>query len=394
MIEANIFTALARQAGFDFYTGVPCSLLTGLINDIIADDAVEYVGATSEGEACGIAAGAWLAGRNPVVMLQNSGLGNTINPLTSLNHSFRIPMLMLVTWRGEPGDHDEPQHEIMGRSMHGLLDAIAIPHAPFPHSVDELPAALSQAKASMDKTGLPFVFVVRKGQIGSACPAPATRPRAVDFAPVLQCGDGETPTRYAVLSALTAHMPADAAVIATTGKTGRELFTACDRDQHLYVVGSMGCASAMGLGAALSTARPVVVLDGDGAALMKLGNLATVGQVKPINFIHILLDNGVHDSTGAQATASPGVNFAMVASACGYASAAIATDCAAVTAALQQALKTPGPHFIQALIRPGSIEKLGRPTIGPVAVARRMRRFITGEELPLPAEEPHLVAAE
>ena len=166
--------------------------------------------------------------------------------------------------------------------------------------------------------------------------------------------------------------------MATTGKCGRELFTLADRPQHLYQVGSMGCASAMGLGVALHTPRPVVVLDGDGAALMKLGNLATIGSRAPANLVHVVLDNGVHDSTGGQATVSPNVDFAAVALACGYASGASADSLAGFERALAATHTEPGPHLIHVRIAPGSLANLGRPTIKPPEVARRFRQFLTG----------------
>ncbi|MFP6698732.1 MAG: thiamine pyrophosphate-binding protein, partial [Alphaproteobacteria bacterium] len=132
MINADDFLGPARDEGFDFYTGVPCSYLTPLINRVINDPANRYVGAASEGEAVGIAAGAWLAGRKTVVMCQNSGLGNAVNPLTSLNVPFNIPTLLVVTWRGQPGLADEPQHELMGQITPALLDTLRIPHMAFP----------------------------------------------------------------------------------------------------------------------------------------------------------------------------------------------------------------------------------------------------------------------
>src|SRR5581483_5223400 len=154
----------------------------------------------------------------------------------------------------------------------------------------------------------------------------------------------------------------EAAVIATTGKCGRELFTLDDREQHLYQVGSMGGAAGIALGLALNTPRPVVVLDGDGAALMKLGTLATIGAYRPLNLIHILLDNGVHDSTGGQATVSPGVDFAGVALACGYRYAASADSLDGFGQAFAEAQTAGGPALIHLRIAPGSMEKLGRPT--------------------------------
>lgn len=399
MLDSSEFTQIARDAGFDFFTGVPCSLLTSLINEVIADPKISYVGATSEGEACGIAAGAWLAGKSPVVILQNSGLGNTINPLTSLHHSFRIPALMLVTWRGEPGVPDEPQHDVMGSATHALLDAIGIPHAPLPSSEAGLAQAFDEARRSMDETGLPFVFIVRKGQIGGACPALPEVKRVTSFvsprfaSPRQSDSIAPASTRFEVLSAIVAAAPQDGAIVATTGKTGRELFTVSDRPQHLYVVGSMGCASAMGLGIALNSDRPVIVADGDGAALMKLGNLATIGHQQPGNLIHVLLDNGVHDSTGGQATVSPGVDFAAIAAACGYRTSVATTRADDIGELISAALMQPGPHFIQAIIAPGSIEKLGRPDIGPDAVARRMRNFLSAPRHPAISMAPEHIAA-
>src|SRR5919106_5994999 len=132
MISADYFLREAGRRGFGFYAGVPCSFLTPIINRVISDRATAYVGASSEGEAVGIAAGAWLAGRKTVVMCQNSGLGNTINPLTSLNWPFRIPTLLMVTWRGQPGLNDELQHELMGRVTGRLLDVAQVRHRTFP----------------------------------------------------------------------------------------------------------------------------------------------------------------------------------------------------------------------------------------------------------------------
>src|SRR5262249_29720228 len=155
-----------------------------------------------------------------------------------------------------------------------------------------------------------------------------------------------------------------------TGKCGRELFTLADRPQHLYQVGSMGGASGMGLGVALNTARPVVVLDGDGAALMKLGSFATIGAYAPKNLVHLVLDNGVHDSTGGQQTVSASVDFAPIALACGYAYAASCDDLRGLSEVWPAATQT-GPSLIHLRVAPGSMDKLGRPTVSPADVARR-----------------------
>jgi len=376
MIEADFLLSEAKARGFDFFTGVPCSFLTPIINRAISDRETAYVGATSEGEAVAIASGAWLAGRETVVMCQNSGLGNTINPLTSLNHPFRIPTLMFVTWRGQPGLSDEPQHELMGEITEVLIRDIGVGCSHLPETSEELGTALDAAKASMQERNLPYAFVVAKGTVADA------GLDQVDLAPLPPgtyqelCDGGTRASRYEALEKVVLEVPDSAALIATTGKCGRELFTIADRVQHLYQVGSMGCASAMGLGVALNVDRPVIVLDGDGAALMKMGSLATIGAQAPRNLIQIVLDNGVHDSTGGQATVSPIVDFARVALACGYRTGTVIDNLDGFGEVIRNALASEGPHIIHARIAPGSLEKLGRPTVKPSEVARRFKEFL------------------
>lgn len=373
-IDAAAFLEAAAARGTSFYTGVPCSYLTPLINAVASSRSLDYVKAASEGEAVAIAAGAWLAGRGTAVMCQNSGLGNAVNPLTSLNHPFRIPTLLVVTWRGEPGHKDEPQHALMGRITENLLRTVEVPHGAFPRTPAAIAPALDAADAAMAR-GTPYAMVmhqdsVRPGALHETRPQPAPPGARRDW------HGGERPTRAAVLERLLADIPPDAAVIATTGKCGRELFTLDDRPQHLYQVGSMGGASGMGLGVALNTARPVVVLDGDGAALMKLGTLATIGAHRPPGLVHVLLDNGVHDSTGGQMTVSDQVDFAAVALACSYRGAADCEDLAGFSAAFRWALARPGPTLLRVRITPGSMPTLGRPTIAPHEVAQRFRTFL------------------
>lgn len=376
MIEASAFLDAAGDAGITFYSGVPCSFLTPLINRALSDRARQYIGAASEGEAVAVAAGAWLAGRGTAVTCQNSGLGNAVNPLTSLNAPFRIPTLLVVTWRGQPGLGDEPQHELMGRITHSLLDLMELPRCPFPSDAAFLGPALQQAQEAMARSGLPFALVMEKGDLADealdqAPPILPPRGARVDLSE-----GGARPARLEILEHVLSAIPPDAPVVVTTGKAGRELFTLADREQHLYQVGSMGCAAPMGLGIAMVTGRRTVVLDGDGAALMKLGSLATVGAYQPPGLLHVVLDNGVHDSTGGQATASPNVDFAGVALACGYAHAFTCDSVAGFASAFAQALATSGPALLHARIRPGSLEKLGRPTVAPHEVAQRFRAFL------------------
>ena len=376
MINAETFLNAAKTRGLSFFSGVPCSFLTPLINRVISDGDTAYIGATSEGEAIGIAAGAWLAGRGNAMVCQNSGLGNAVNPLTSLNYPFRIPTLLVVTWRAGPGVADEPQHELMGRITPDLLDVMGIPHRPFPSSDTDVDSALDQAMTHMQATELPFALIMEKGSVASeALTPPPVRLPPPGHARDLRSG-GAPVSRAHALEKILEEIPDEAVVIATTGKCGRELFTLSDRPQHLYQVGSMGCASSMGLGIAINTGHTVVVIDGDGAALMKLGSMATIGAYGARNLVHVLLDNGVHDSTGGQPTVSPSVNFSAVASACGYPAASSCDSLEGFGQSLAAAWCGDGPHFIHMQIAPGSMANLGRPTVAPMTIARRFRDFL------------------
>src|SRR4030095_11326104 len=165
MISASSVVDHLRGLGYSQYAGVPCSFFTSLINYVIGGPGLDYIGATSEGEAVGITFGAFLAGRKTVTMCQNSGLGNMVNPLTSLNYPFRVPTLLIVTWRGQPEVRDEPQHEQMGRIMHRLLETLEIPWLPF--TVDEaaIGKTMAKAEASMEERRRPFALVMQKGSL-------------------------------------------------------------------------------------------------------------------------------------------------------------------------------------------------------------------------------------
>ncbi|MFF4167125.1 phosphonopyruvate decarboxylase [Streptomyces sp. NPDC001741] len=368
-LEASAVADLFVQAGFGPFTGVPCSFLGPLISALEAEHPAAYLAAANEGEAVAIAAGSRLTGRRPVVILQNSGLGNAVNPLTSLCYTLRLPVLLLITWRGEPGHQDEPQHQLMGAITPELLTSMRISHEEFPATATEVGPALARAILHMDRTGLPYAFLVHKGAL-----APYARtPR-------------ETPAAAAMLRAEAIRTVVDTAapdtlVVATTGKTARELERDRDRAANLYVVGSMGCASSIGLGVALGAPeRDVVVLDGDGAALMRLEAMATIGRQAPERLLHIVLDNESYESTGGQATFSADVDFCAVALACGYATAAEVADTAGLRAASERAREAPGPHLVRARIRPGSDPSLGRPALAPPQAAARFAATVAGPD--------------
>ena len=225
MIQADDFIVPAQERGYNFYTGVPCSFLTPFINRAITSDRTNYVGAASEGEAVAIAAGAWLAGRKTVVMCQNSGLGNCVNPLTSLNYPFRIPTLLITTWRGQPGVKDEPQHELMSQITQSLLETMRIRNLPFPRMPDEITAILDAMEAEISISNLPFGLVMEKGTVGDE---PLVE-QAVIMPTRGTCQNstkgGDRPNRCALLETVLSVARQETAIIATTGKCGRELFT-------------------------------------------------------------------------------------------------------------------------------------------------------------------------
>lgn len=383
MIEARHFVEAARQRGFHWYAGVPCSYLTPFINYVQQDESLRYVSMANEGDAVALSAGVALGGTaRGVAMMQNSGLGNAVSPLTSLTWTFRLPQLLIVTWRGQPGVPDEPQHALMGPITPALLELMEIPWELFPAQPEEIAPALDRALRYMEEAGRPYALVMPKGVVASfplAQAAPHQAPaRSGALTLDASCADSaERPSRQQALSEVLAHTrEAGTVVLASTGFCGRELYALEDRPSQFYMVGSMGCVASLALGLALS--RPdlrVVALDGDGAALMRMGNLATIGAYAPPNLWHLLLDNGAHDSTGGQATVSPRISFAAIAAACGYASALQTAQLTQIGAWLR-APRRDGAQFACLLMRPGAPADLPRPALTPVAVRERLARHL------------------
>ena len=376
MINTNFFLNELTKHGYSFFTGVPCSYLTSVINGVINSKKIKYVGATSEGEAVGIASGAWVAGKKSVVMIQNSGLGNTINPLTSLNYPFKIPILLISTWRGDPKLKDEPQHKLMGEKTRKILDLINIKNDIFPTNKNALKKTLIKINKSINKNSLPYCLIMRKETIEKEKLKQKRILLKKNGKKIILKNNKSIPSRYEILQLIVKNLKKNIGIIATTGRTGRELFTINDNKQFFYQVGSMGCASAIGLGIALNNKKKIIVIDGDGAMLMKMGNLTTIGANQPSNLIHVLLDNNVHDSTGQQLTNASTVDFSSVAISCGYKTVFCVDNLNGFAKSLKESLKKQGPIFIDVKIKSGSIDNLRRPTIHPSKVARRFKNFL------------------
>lgn len=377
MIEAAQFIEAASARGFGLYTGVPCSYLKPFINHVINTPGLRYVGASNEGDAVAVAAGAELGGLPSVVMFQNSGFGNAVNPLTSLAWPFRIPMLVIVTWRGEPdGAADEPQHELMGQITPRLLELLDIPWEPFPDTAEAIGPALDRARSHMQEHQRPYALLMSKNSVTAG---PELMPRSQE--PLHRSPSGFVQPdlakvgRERMLKAVQMATRAEDIVIGATGYTGRQLYALGDRPNQLYMVGSMGCAASLGFG--LAIARPerrVVVVDGDGALLMRLGTLGTLGAERPANLLHVLLDNGLHESTGGQATVSWNIDFCGLATAAGYPQALTVTDPDELREFVDW--RPPRLRLLHVPIQPGVPEGLPRPTIRPQEVAARLREHL------------------
>jgi phosphonopyruvate decarboxylase len=304
--------------------------------------------------------------------------------LTSLTWTFHLPQLLIVTWRGQPGIADEPQHALMGPITPALLEAMQIPWELFPEDAADIGAVLDRAIAHMDRSGRPYCLLMQKG---SVAPYGLESSKGLGSSPqgtaiVSPAAHRETEarvSRHDVLREVVARTPpGSTAILASTGFCGRELYAIADRPNQIYMVGSMGCVIPWALGLALARADlNVLAVDGDGAALMRLGAMATVGAYGPPNLKHLLLDNGAHDSTGGQATVSPSIAFAGVAAACGYARAIESDDLGEVAAWLEEPWRS-GPSFARLWIRTGTPDHLPRPAISPADVKTRFMRHFAG----------------
>lgn len=374
------FGKLLAEFGFEDFVGVPCSFLSPLINYAINEK--KFIMANNEGDAMAIASGITLAkpNRYGVVLMQNSGLSNALSPLTSLNFVFGIPILGFVSLRGErnsDGENtDEPQHELMGVITDKILEVCQTPYEFLSADFSEAREQLQRAKAFLEQNQS-FFFIVKKGVLEDLALQECQMSN-----PSVKKQDPKH-TRLEALETISLFAKKnDIALFATTGKAGRELYEIEDRENQLYMVGSMGCVSSLGLGVAIGGEKKVVCIDGDGALLMRMGAMSTNAYYSALkhkgNFCHILLDNQTHDSTGGQFTLSPYVDFLAVAKSCGYEK----VMCLNGIDELEEVLsvfrdqKNGGATFVYMPIKKGSKKNLGRPKITPKQVAQRMKGFL------------------
>ncbi|HEV2053936.1 MAG TPA: thiamine pyrophosphate-dependent enzyme [Methylomirabilota bacterium] len=378
------FADLLDAQGFDFFTGVPCSLAEGVIAALERQPRgrrTPYVPAVREDVALGLAAGAWLGGRVPAVIMQNSGLGTSANALVSLSLLYRLPALLLMTWRGFEGK-DAPEHIVMGEITRPLLDLMGVPHRVLARGSEE--ADLAWARAEALRSSQPVALLLPPRVLEADTPEPAAPASVTPQAPVTTAPPSALPSSLSRFEALSVAVGAlgSEPVVHANGYVCRESFAVRDRPENFYMIGSMGLASSIALGLALARPeRRTVVFDGDGNLLMNLGILPMVGggpaigRGRPANFVHVVFDNSVYASTGGQLSPSRGVGLAAVAAACGYARAESVDSAAGVESALRGALEADGPSFI--LVRVNAEEHPApRIPYAPEEIRDRFRRAI------------------
>ena len=345
-----------EENGVRFFVGVPDSYLNGFCNHALARFPERTVIAANEGNAVGIAAGHYLASREiPLVYMQNSGMGNTVNPLASLADTdvYAVPMLLLIGWRGQGNtEPNHPQHKLQGEITPGLLDLLHIPYTVLEDDDEHFAAAVEKAVRFCRETRRSYGLIAPKGVM-----AASEKANNVDAVYPM--------SREEAIEVILDAMPSDTIYAATTGRATRELFFLRERrgetkDRDFLNVGSMGHASSVALGMALERPdRRVVVLDGDSAAMMHMGALTMVSKHPAPNLLHVVLNNGAHESVGGQPSAGHRVDFTRIAEACGYATVGRAVTGREELAEAVERLKDGGrAGFIDCRIHKGLSRKL------------------------------------
>ena len=364
MISPEFFIETLRKNGIDFFAGVPDSLLKNICA-YIADhiDSSHNIITANEGAAVGLAAGYHLAtGKAGVVYMQNSGEGNTINPLASLTDKevYNIPVLLIIGWRGRPGVHDEPQHVKQGKVTTGLLDVMGISYEVLSKEEDQAAAQIDKAADALKRNEV-YALVIEKDTFSEY------------KLQNIETNDLTMTREEAIQTVAKALAPTDV-IVSTTGMISRELFEARaawgqGHEKDFLTVGSMGHASQIALGIALNKKdRCVWCFDGDGATIMHIGSMAIVASKRPANYIHVVFNNGAHDSVGGQPTVGLKINLPEVAKAVGYSSVYSVSTIEELNSRLSvlSSQSNDGPVFLEVKVKKGNRKDLGRPTTTPI----------------------------
>lgn len=373
MVRPEFFVNTLKEHDIDFYAGVPDSLLKNICAYITDNlPAQQNIIAANEGGAMGIAAGYHLAtGKVPVVYMQNSGEGNIINPLASLTDKevYNIPVLLVIGWRGRPGVHDEPQHVKQGKVTTGLLNTMGINYAILPKDEEGAAKQIKIAADFMKATNECFALVIEKDTFD------AYKLQNVEV-------NDLTLSREEAIRKVASSIEDNACIVSTTGMISRELFEARTawnqgHERDFLTVGSMGHASQIALGIALQKSdRRVYCFDGDGASIMHMGNMAISASMKCKNYVHVVFNNGAHDSVGGQPTVGLKIDLCAVANAVGYKAAYSVETMAELESKLSELKYEEGPVLLQICVKKGNRKDLGRPTTTPVQNKKALMEFL------------------
>ena len=373
MIRPEFFIEALREKGIDCFAGVPDSLLKNICAYITDHfDAAHNIIAANEGAAVGLAAGHYLATGQPAcVYMQNSGEGNIINPLASLTDQevYNIPVLLLIGWRGRPGVHDEPQHVKQGKVTTGLLNVMGVNYEVLSKEEDKAAKQIDKAAKALANKEV-VALVIEKDTFEDY------KLQNVEV-------NDLTMSREEAIQTVAAALGEKDCIVSTTGMISRELFeyrAAMNQghERDFLTVGSMGHASQIALGIALAQPeRRVWCFDGDGAAIMHMGSMAIVANKAPKNYVHVVFNNGAHDSVGGQPTVGLKIDLPAVAKAVGY-KAIYSVETKDYLKELLEKLKTQdGPIFLEVKVKKGNRKDLGRPTSTPIQNKEALMKFLS-----------------
>ncbi len=372
----NIYNAFVSN-GVEFFTGVPDSLLKSICSYITDHTSKENnIIASNEGAAIGIAVGYYLAtGKIPLVYMQNSGIGNATNPLLSLADEkvYSIPLLLMIGWRGEPNTKDEPQHKKQGEVTIDLLDAMKIPYIVLLDNDQDALLQINDIVKKSIRDSKPYAILIKKGIFENY--------DLIDK----KCNNFPL-SREEALQIIVDHISKNDIIISTTGKLSRELFEYREllKDNHaqdFLTVGSMGHSSSIAFGIAIKKKnRTVYCLDGDGAFIMHMGAITNTGVASPVNFKHILFNNGAHESVGVQPTLGFDINIPSIALASGYKKAISVDTKEKLAAAMKKIINEEGPLLLEIKVNTESRKDLGRPTMSTIDNKDIFMNFILNDK--------------
>ncbi len=372
MIRPVFFIEALREKGIDCFAGVPDSLLKNICAYITDHfDAAHNIIAANEGAAVGLAAGHYLATGQPAcVYMQNSGEGNIINPLASLTDQevYNIPVLLLIGWRGRPGVHDEPQHVKQGKVTTGLLNVMGVNYEVLSKEEDKAAKQIEKAAKALANKEV-FALVIEKDTFEDY------KLQNVEV-------NNLTMSREEAIQTVAAALGEKDCIVSTTGMISRELFeyrAAMNQghERDFLTVGSMGHASQIALGIALAQPdRRVWCFDGDGAAIMHMGSMAIVANKAPKNYVHVVFNNGAHDSVGGQPTVGLKIDLPAVAKAVGYKAKYSVDNKEALNSILKNVNSFESPALLEIKVKKGNRKDLGRPTKTPIQNKEALMQFL------------------